>query len=652
MSRQAQPGETQRVAVVLVHGQGDQRPMRDVLELANSVWETDKRAAPGDQLASIWSVPTEEAEELPDQRRLVSEAVEDRGGRKVQVDFYQFYWAHLMIGNRLIHVWRWLLELFAKKPDQVPEQLRSVREFGMRASLIPIYLALVLCLVSIAQLVVSNYQNHAVDVLRAYFAPMAGMEGRTGAVPSFELAPIDYFTWPMLSVLGWVTLLAAFFYHRGWLRSQRRAVLKWSMVTLLAGVMFWLPAHWNPYYRPDRTDELCYFVYVDAFQGSQGGVDIADLIDDDPALGMWDGDCARDVPAFHGLRLYNLLTVVLMLMIVFVIAGSFALIALNSTFLSPVMADSARYFRPAPENIDARHQIRRAGLRLLERLHRSKRNYSRIIVVGHSLGSVVAYGIIDQMWGRVSGQFSRAAAAAAPALHALEDAARALEDLPHDKPRLHRYRNAQRAYFEALSSVPAITNAEYGSRPWLISDFVTIGSPLTYGGFLMAETDSEFEAQVRKHRRIAVCPPDGDWRAGRWSITYSGASGFEGPHHACVFAPVRWSNIYFKTKGLVEGDIVAGPVAPIFGPGIVDVCCDPKDTGKRFAHNEYWRWPNANPLGSWFGGPEKAFVKPPRYIEMLRRALNLFDDPDSDDLLVEASDMRTPPQCTPARAAG
>ncbi|HVK81479.1 MAG TPA: hypothetical protein VM915_12795, partial [Verrucomicrobiae bacterium] len=62
MERSAQNPE--RIAVVFVHGQGDQRPMKDVLELANSCWETDPRAAGVQQLAPIWSVPTEEAESL------------------------------------------------------------------------------------------------------------------------------------------------------------------------------------------------------------------------------------------------------------------------------------------------------------------------------------------------------------------------------------------------------------------------------------------------------------------------------------------------------------------------------------------------------------------------------------------------------------
>jgi hypothetical protein len=38
-------------------------------------------------------------------------------------------------------------------------------------------------------------------------------------------------------------------------------------------------------------------------------------------------------------------------------------------------------------------------------------------------------------------------------------------------------------------------------------------------------------------------------------------------HHAAPFAVTRWTNLYFKSGvGGLAGDIVAGPVAPLFGP--------------------------------------------------------------------------------------
>jgi hypothetical protein len=47
--------------------------------------------------------------------------------------------------------------------------------------------------------------------------------------------------------------------------------------------------------------------------------------------------------------------------------------------------------RAKPDNIAARKQIRERGLALLSELH--KKEYERIIVVGHSLGSIPAYDL-------------------------------------------------------------------------------------------------------------------------------------------------------------------------------------------------------------------------------------------------------------------
>ena len=61
--------------------------------------------------------------------------------------------------------------------------------------------------------------------------------------------------------------------------------------------------------------------------------------------------------------------------------------------------DAARYFNPMPSNILERSTIRREGIEFLRKLHnRTEKPYSRIIVVGHSLGSVIAYDLIRLLW--------------------------------------------------------------------------------------------------------------------------------------------------------------------------------------------------------------------------------------------------------------
>jgi predicted esterase len=60
-----------------------------------------------------------------------------------------------------------------------------------------------------------------------------------------------------------------------------------------------------------------------------------------------------------------------------------------------VLVEIARYLDAEPENIKSRQSIRQAGIDLLNKLHESREldgelRYERIIVVGHSLGSIIA----------------------------------------------------------------------------------------------------------------------------------------------------------------------------------------------------------------------------------------------------------------------
>ena len=61
--------------------------------------------------------------------------------------------------------------------------------------------------------------------------------------------------------------------------------------------------------------------------------------------------------------------------------------------------DVARYLNPKTYNIEERSSIRREGINFLKKLHeRTEKKYEKIIVVGHSLGSVVAYDLVRLLW--------------------------------------------------------------------------------------------------------------------------------------------------------------------------------------------------------------------------------------------------------------
>ena len=60
------------------------------------------------------------------------------------------------------------------------------------------------------------------------------------------------------------------------------------------------------------------------------------------------------------------------------------------------------------------------------------------------------------------------------------------------------------------------------------------------------------------------------------------------PHHAALFAATRWTNIYAPCRRILWGDVIGGPVAPLFGPGVKDVPLANPDGGQWLAHTHYW----------------------------------------------------------------
>jgi hypothetical protein len=54
----------------------------------------------------------------------------------------------------------------------------------------------------------------------------------------------------------------------------------------------------------------------------------------------------------------------------------------------------------------------------------------------------------------------------------------------------------------------------------------------------------------------------------------------------------RWTNLYAPVKGVIFGDVVGGPVVPVFGKGVKDVPVQVPGRWRRstpFAHTAYWR---------------------------------------------------------------
>jgi hypothetical protein len=269
------------------------------------------------------------------------------------------------------------------------------------------------------------------------------------------------------------------------------------------------------------------------------------------------------------------------------VVAAASLLPFGHAVLRNVVGGAARYLRAAPSNIQTRHCIRAAGVRLLVALHR--RGYERIVVVGHSLGSVIGYDVLTHAWARVHDAHSR------PANRPEQGALRDLEEIAAREPfDGDAYRASQPRLASELRAL---------GSPWRVTDFVTLGSPLAHAAILLAHDAEDLRAKQRQ-RELPTCPPtlELERRKGVARRVFSYAARFrsEGdapdarrrrirlPHHAAVFAPVRWTNLYFPSRWILWGDVIAGPLAPVFGGGIRDVALSTRQRAGLLSHTLYW----------------------------------------------------------------
>jgi hypothetical protein len=281
---------------------------------------------------------------------------------------------------------------------------------------------------------------------------------------------------------------------------------------------------------------------------------------------------------------------------------------LTRRFIVPYVGRVVRYTSAKPDNIAARQNIRQRGLTLLENLHSGE--YERIIIVGHSLGSILAYDLISYFWAaRLDSRTVVEDSAEFQALQILEKTVAALEKAPAGPERSAAITNflaAQRVFGEALRARPK-PKASEPDRRWLITDLITLGSPLSYANFLVAKSEEDLRRR-QKEREDPTSPPIREQLVGD-AIGKAKNAKFELKenkpqllcfpfgknkqwqlHHAAPFAAVRWTNIYDPAFAVFCGDIISGPVAPAFGPGVIDVSLKNLQGRQsiRFTHTRYW----------------------------------------------------------------
>ena len=251
------------------------------------------------------------------------------------------------------------------------------------------------------------------------------------------------------------------------------------------------------------------------------------------------------------------------------------------------VGDAAIYLNPHPRTVEARNRIRAAGVALLERLQADGR-YDRIIVVGHSLGSVIGYDIVTFAWNRASDVLRREIEAgeipkAVPNQQKLA-AAENLAGLPTAGIRAGWAQATRDLHYE---------QKRLGQR-WLITDLITVGSPLAHASLLLAHGAADLERR-KLERELPAAPPvreDGaHFSYVRQTPNVNGQRlSARVIDHAGVFATTVWTNLYFPCRFLLFGDLIGGEVAPVFGAGVTDIAVKTKVRFGWLAHTEYWTY--------------------------------------------------------------
>jgi hypothetical protein len=280
---------------------------------------------------------------------------------------------------------------------------------------------------------------------------------------------------------------------------------------------------------------------------------------------------------------------------------------IENTFIQ-FIGDAVRYTVPTPENIETRSSIRMAGIQLLRNLHEdvdendpTMKTYDRIVLVGHSLGGIIAYDILSFLWSADNKIFDKSTDPNLLNQSALETISNYVQQ---DNLDVSAYQTLQNNLFKEQVRL---------GNTWRISDFITLGTPLAHGAFLLAKDDTDFRMKIEQ-REVAISPPqmNDEEKQFFYEKSYIGAEtrlddmGVEAPfpvsrkikllHSAAQFGVVRWSNFYFKA------DYIGGSMRDWFGKGMVDKEIIPVGkTNQNIPvkpHTAYWSDEQPEPMGT------------------------------------------------------
>lgn len=99
-----------KIAVVLIHGIGEQRPMSTLRSFVSDVVSSGYHSKP-DRLSELYEV-----------RRLKCDVVNQ------EIDFYELYWAHHMRDSALWHLFGWLFRLLRTPDEKLKKMSKHIGE--------------------------------------------------------------------------------------------------------------------------------------------------------------------------------------------------------------------------------------------------------------------------------------------------------------------------------------------------------------------------------------------------------------------------------------------------------------------------------------------------------------------------------------------
>ena len=267
--------------------------------------------------------------------------------------------------------------------------------------------------------------------------------------------------------------------------------------------------------------------------------------------------------------------------------GTTVLIIFQKIIINYV-GDAARYLTPLPSNIAERQKIRKDGIELLRKLHQAEKNgvkkYDRIVIVGHSLGSVIAYDIITHLWNDYNKIYDAGKFVLKSFFNDLKLAADNLDEALKQK-QAPIINEARKEFFE--KQLILYNELQKAGNPWRISDLITLGNPLSHALFLLAKNSNDL-AERKKDRILLTCPPVLDNNGEYYYFDQKDKRYYL--HHAAAFAATKWTNIYFP------GDFIGGKISKVLGIGINDIKVEGKGLIYKiisrispFMHTAYWR---------------------------------------------------------------